>query len=405
MRFKSAVVLLLIVVIGTTTFPVTGQEEPLPAIQAKGSLAPLTPSIVLPSELANVALPPQTLESAARANDFITFDALYREAMRNGQSAAAFSTLYQLWTYGVTDPVGAFYDGDIYESLARAYPGYASYIAQYRIVDSNGHVFYPTSETRAFLLERALEGNAPNVQLADIAHTTKRVELRESTEGSIWSGRTATTTARTAPRRSTTTARRERTSSTRRSSSPKPRTHSTPAVATASTPAPTKPAVAKATEKAPVVAEKKSPAVVESSPKQPAVSESTTPTTTTAATTSAEAPVVVRPEPVTTPSVADAPPVTPPQPIAADDNRFGGRGILLLVIGLVGVGLLAMMLRAPREVPTSIMPTPSNGPGGDKGPGEKASGPVPVEPLRRPSAAPPPPPPPPEKNRAGGSHG
>ena len=47
MRFKSAVVLLLIVAIGTTTFPVTGQEEPLPAIQPKGSLAPPMPSIVL----------------------------------------------------------------------------------------------------------------------------------------------------------------------------------------------------------------------------------------------------------------------------------------------------------------------------------------------------------------------
>jgi hypothetical protein len=118
-----------------------------------------------------------------------------------------------------------------------------------------------------------------------------------------------------------------------------------------------------------------------------------TPVVVEPSTTSAEAPTVVRAEP---PAVDTA---ATPQPIAVD-NKFGGRGILLLVIGMIGVGLLAMMLRAPREVPTSIMQPPPNAvppPTGDK-----PSGPTPVEPLRRPSAAPEPPS---EKNRASGSHG
>jgi hypothetical protein len=73
--------------------------------------------------------------------------------------------------------------------------------------------------------------------------------------------------------------------------------------------------------------------------------------------------------------------------------------VLLLVIGLIGVGLLAMMLRTPREAPPSIMQPPDAG----TPPTDKPSGPTPVEPLRRPTAAPEPEPP--GKNRAGGSHG
>jgi hypothetical protein len=443
-RFKSAVVLLLIVVLGTTTFPVTGQEEPLPAIQAKGSLAPLTPTVVLPSEPIAQAAPPPTLEAAARANDFVTFDQLYRDAVRRGDSAvAAYAPLHELWTYGITDPIGAFYGADLYERLARAYPGYASFIAEYRIVDNNGNVFYPTSETRAFLLDRALEGRAPGIQLTEARRTTPRVlqldaaPAQRATEGSVWdrtttaSSRRSTATKRSATTRSATTrstaatppsstaAPQQRTTTPKHSGTqaPSPVEHKTshrrssskartkaPVVATKTTAPPTKASTqdvatsaggntsvpsssaAAVPEKAPIVAEK-TPVVAEKAPveKTPVVVEPST--------TSAEAPTVVRAEP---PAVDTA---AAPQPIAVD-NKFGGRGILLLVIGMIGVGLLAMMLRAPREVPTSIMQPPPNAvppPTGDK-----PSGPTPVEPLRRPSAAPEPPS---EKNRASGSHG
>jgi hypothetical protein len=437
-RFKSAVVLLLIVVIGTTTFPVTGQEEPLPAIQAKGSLGPLTRSIVLPAEPAGVPVPLPTLEDAARANDYVTFEALYRDAARRGDSAAAFAPLHELWTYGITDPVGAFYGPDIYERLTRAYPTFASYIAEYRIVDSNGNVFYPTSETRTFLLERALEGRTPGVQLVDGRSSTQRTELRSTTPGSVWDRSPVTSqrsTQRNAAAQRTTASPKRSATASRRSVSPRHSTaaaHSgTPASSQAGTAAPrrrttpkvskhvadvatkTEPKAAAPVEKAPVVAEKapvvveKAPVVAEKAPvvveKTPVVADQTpvaaekTPAVTDTATTITEAPVVVRGEPTETATV-DAP-ATAPQPVAAESN-FGGRGVLLLVIGLIGVGLLAMMLRTPREVPASIMQPPD---AAVPPPTDKPSGPTPVEPLRRPSAAPEPPPP--GKNRAGGSHG
>ena len=106
-------------------------------------------------ELVSVALEPEaltasapTLESAARANDFPTFDTLYR-----AKPDPAFRALHELWTYSMSEPTGAFYGADRYERLAREYPAYGGFIAQYRIVDSNGNAFYPASETRTFLLE------------------------------------------------------------------------------------------------------------------------------------------------------------------------------------------------------------------------------------------------------------
>ena len=425
MRFRTAVALLLIVVIGTTTFPVTGQEEPLPAIQAKGSLAPFTPSVVLPAEPVAVPVPLPTLEEAARANDFITFDALYRDAVRRGDSVAAFAPLHEIWTYGITDPIGAFYAPDIYERLVRAYPGFATYIAEYRIVDSNGNAFYPTSETRTFLLDRALEGRATNVQLVDNQRSAQRAELSSTTAGSVWDRVPATSQRSTTRRRTASSQTRSTAASGRSTAASKPSTaerSGTPASSPAgtaasrrrSTPKASKPAAAvvatktepKAAardaagpaggdagapnEKAPVVAEK-TPVVADPAP---VVAAEKAPVATDSATTAAEPPVVVRAEPATVePTTAE--PVPAPQPVAADGN-FGGRGVLLLVIGLIGVGLLAMMLRAPREAPPSIMQPPP--PTGDK-----PTGPTPVEPIRRPSAAPEPPPP--GKNRAGGSHG
>ncbi|MDP9192936.1 MAG: hypothetical protein M3P06_14640 [Acidobacteriota bacterium] len=422
MRFKSTVVLLLIVVVGTTTFPVTGQEEPLPAIHAKGTVLPLTPSIVLPAEPVAVSIPLPTLEDRARANDFVTFDALYRDAVRRGDSVAPFAPLHALWTYGITDPTGAFYDRAIYDRLARAYPSYETFIAEHRIADSNGNVFYPTSETRTFLLDRALDGTVPSVQLADLGRSTQSTELRtESTAKSVWERSTAATQRSAVAQRSTATPRRSsaaaaprtapRSTAARSSTSPR-RSTSTPkrsaaasgtpasspagnaasrrvAAPVAATPEPKAPARETSTAlstgsgAAPVVAEK-APVVVDQAP---VVAEPTT---------SVEPPVVVRAE---EPPAAVDTAVTAPQPIVADNN-FGARGLLLLVIGLLGAGLLAMLLRAPREAPPSIMHPPNVVPPPT---GDNPSGPTPVEPLRRPSAAPEPPPP--GKNRAGGSHG
>jgi hypothetical protein len=79
-RVKSILVVLLIAVAGTTATPVTGQEEPLPAIVVKQS-------VFLAVEPVHGTAQP-SLADAVRANDYPSFDALYREAVQRGESVA-----------------------------------------------------------------------------------------------------------------------------------------------------------------------------------------------------------------------------------------------------------------------------------------------------------------------------
>lgn len=97
-----------------------------------------------------------SLYDAAASNDFPRFAALYR-----AEPLPEYEELNRLWTWSMQDPIGAFYGAERYESLARLYPGYASYIAEYRIIDSNGNAFYPSAETRRFLLREAVIGTTP----------------------------------------------------------------------------------------------------------------------------------------------------------------------------------------------------------------------------------------------------
>jgi hypothetical protein len=367
-RFKYTLVVLLIAVVGTSTLSVVGQEEPLPPVLAKGSdvVAPEAfPLVVLPSDPI-VSTQQPTLADAARANDFVTFDALYREARRSGENVSAFATLHELWTYSITDPIGAFYGADMYARFAAAYPGYARYIADYSIIDSRGNVFYPTSETRAFLLERALEGRSARVLIAESsARQPREREIATREIATVTNSETTRSAARRATRRAVVPQRPAAPPQTAAAPSTIERPIATPAT----------------------VAE--TPAVVET----PAISES---------------PVVVQAEPqVTTPAIASTPEViapiaaVPTVPPAATDPSVGNRGILLLVIGLIGVGLLAVMLRTPRETqPTSIL-TPQQEPPAVVPPQTAATQPpagtTPVEPIRRPTPVP--------SDRATGSHG
>ena len=93
------------------------------------------------------------LFEAASTNDFYTFDALYRRA-----PAAEYAELHRLWTWSMADPIGAFYGAEGHARLSRAYPEFGAYIEEYTIVDSNGNVFYPTAETRRFLVSQAVMG-------------------------------------------------------------------------------------------------------------------------------------------------------------------------------------------------------------------------------------------------------
>ncbi len=53
---------------------------------------------------------------------------------------------------------------DYYDHLARRYPDFATFIAQYRLVDRTGRVLYPAQETRQFLLQRLSKSGRITVQ-------------------------------------------------------------------------------------------------------------------------------------------------------------------------------------------------------------------------------------------------
>jgi hypothetical protein len=308
-RTKTIAAIFTIALFGAVAISVTGQEEPLPVVNP---LIPLTePSIVLAVEPI-VTFQTPTLVEAARNNDYQSFDTLYDEARQRGEDVSRFATLHELWTYAITDPIGAFYGADIYERLNRAYPGYAAYIADYRIIDNRGNAFYPTSETRRFLLDRALEGRAaPRVLVASDTPIPPRPQ-------------------------------RER------------RTASQAVPAPISVSAPAQDSLRGRPTSEPVVA---------------AV---------------APAPVVVaQAEPVAPPAIISAPPPAPAQPAPALLPARSSRGILLIFAGLVGVGLLALVLRTPGEKPpVTIIPRADN-----------------VEPLRKTAEGPH------DTTRADGTHG
>ncbi len=344
MSKKSLLVVVLIMLAGALTFSVIGQEEPsqpLPVVQAKVT----TFGLIDPS----LEFQWPTLADAARRHDYVSFNTVYLEAKARGESVGPYDALYDLWTWAMNDPIGAFFGGDLHDRIARAYPGFADYIAEFAIIDSRGNTFYPTSETRAFLLEKALSG-APSPRLTieerRLASTREERPLTRSS-------------AAPSPRRTT------RVESRVTTTAPAPaKVATTPAVAT--------PAAATS---APVVA---TPAPA------PVVTE---PPVVVKAEESAPAPAAQAP--------AQAPASASVQPATPESSGLRSRGILLVVIGLIGIGLLALILRTPKEtMPATILtPTPTVA---DKPP-------APVEPIRRTPA--PDSPKGAEKPRATGSHG
>ena len=227
--------------------------------------------------------PPVTslsLADAARRNDYASFDALYSAALNSGRDVSQYADLHRLWKWSMTDPVGGFYGKEIHAQFARAYPGYAAFIEDFKIVDANGNAFYPTSETRAFLLRNAVDDRRP--RLSPVIAETKPVEAKP--------------------------------------------------IAAA------KPVVAKRTGEAPVLHKKS----IEPPP----------------------VPVVATTIPVAPPSTINRQPSTRPSPIVAVQKapakagapskaapaRPGvGRGIFLIIVGLVGLGVVSVMLHAPAD--------------------------------------------------------
>ena len=114
-------------------------------------------SIDLPIEPVRLQTP-MTLGDAAKHNDFPLFEAMFGAAP--AREASAYAELHSFWKWSMTDPVGAFYGDDRHARFAAEYPDYANYIADFGIIDSHGRAFYPSAETRSFLLRKAISGRA-----------------------------------------------------------------------------------------------------------------------------------------------------------------------------------------------------------------------------------------------------
>jgi hypothetical protein len=224
------------------TFSAVG-EEPLPVVLAKAAPPPAVITEVEPAH----ETAPVTIADAARGNDFATFNTLYA-----AHPDPVFADLRELWTYAQTERFGAFYGEELHARFARRYPGYAAYIEDYRIVDSRGQVFWPSAETRTFLLERALRAEvpAPEVRVAAVKRVARPLQ---AARGGL--------------------------------ESPPPRTAAQAVVV--------------------------------------------------------PPPIVVKAQPIAAAAV-----IIPP---VAAGNSATGRGIFLMILGLVGVGVLTLMLRTPPE--------------------------------------------------------
>jgi hypothetical protein len=342
----------------------TGQEEPLPPVTPRAPSAEVM-LIALASEPIRDYREP-SLADAARNNDYVTFDALYREAKARGENVAAFDALHALWTYNVTDPIGAFYGADMYERLSRAYPGFAAFIADHSIVDSNGNVFYPTSETREFVLARALEGRTTSRTLVagDLLSppTPAPVQSARNDDG-LRARRSSRTT--TKPATSVVAEKTQKTAPAATIKSGGQAILPVPAAAPAAVPVP---AHARASQSA--TGQAGLPVLHEAAP---------------APVFEAKEPVAI-PEPIAPVVIAQQQPAqtsTQQQPLV--DASATSRGILLIVIGLLGVGLLAVMFRTPKEtVPPSIVTTTVK-PAEPVANAEDEKPVAPVEPLRRPA--------------------
>ncbi|HVG24032.1 MAG TPA: hypothetical protein VND45_07750 [Thermoanaerobaculia bacterium] len=281
-----------------------GQEEPLPPVTARAAQQSEPIYVALAVEPMH-ATETISIQDAARSNDYPAFHALYEQT-----GNAAYAPLHELWTYAINDPIGAFYGEEMYERFARVYPDFRAYIDDYKIVDDHGNVFYPTAETRAFLLAKAAEGRvvAPSEEIRIAKEQPREEPLRDE---------------------------RLREERQERAGGYSP------------------------ARKTPRVLMRKSEAVVPSKKDEGVALKPELRLPSAAAPVFAQAPVAP-PVPMEIPAAPRAVqaavlPVVPRGDSAGADAV--GRGILLILIGMIGIGFLAMILRTPRgQQPATTTP-------------------------------------------------
>lgn len=98
----------------------------------------------------SAAGPSPSLLDAARQNDFTAFETLFARETSPSQAAR---DLRLIWTYAINDPTGAFFGTEMYDQIASAHPAFPAYIEEFAVHDRTGNRFYPTAETKRFLIE------------------------------------------------------------------------------------------------------------------------------------------------------------------------------------------------------------------------------------------------------------
>jgi len=307
-------------------------DEPLPLVKARSTAQVETPTGAAagydavpmttdtptePIRPLDSQIGPATLAQAVAANDYAAFERLYAQAADRGDDLSAYRDIHELWSYAQSDRIGAFYSDETHDRLARRYPQYRSYIEDYRVIDSRGRAYYPTAETRSFLLQQAL------AEVRPLRGTETRVASRSI---------------------SSPVARRHRrmqlSSASTKAARPAP-THVQSVVAQATPPVIAAPPVRIAATIAPVT-----------KPKPVAVLAS--------AMTSPSAGAVVDALKADMQKVAQQPPVATATPAPASPQAAQSappapaRGLFLIILGLIGIGIMTIILRTPGEKPLAL---------------------------------------------------
>jgi hypothetical protein len=134
---------------------------------------PAVAATVLPHRLPAVvpAIALAAMRDANESNNFLRFEAALAVAkwlagtMPVGAQRNAlrrFILVYEdvdaIWSFSVRDRAGAYFNDDslpgMRDHLDADYPDYEAFIAEYRVPDTKGNAFYPTAETRAFLIKQ-----------------------------------------------------------------------------------------------------------------------------------------------------------------------------------------------------------------------------------------------------------
>ena len=333
-----------VVVFSLVLLGVSAPDDPLPRVRAKADVPPENTNVpqissTVTYEMPVIALAVEPLWDIAAAtvdvrdsasavaamhdalasNDAARFTAAYAKAKELGAKLGVYEDIATVWSFANSNPTGAFYDAEsmpgLHDRLAAKYPGYASYIEKYRLTDANGRVFYPTSETRAFL--------ARQVGAAPAAAAPRRAE--KLSPPAIESAAPPTPAAPAAPK-----TRRHRTVKK--------------AETETATPAKTKPAATAAPKQPPA----------------PAVAAAATPT----APKESTAPPKLA-EPTTAPAPQPQQSAAPTTATTTAEQTSNGRGeswILFGILAILAIGAIALFVRRAQstseEPPTLIAAAP-----------------------------------------------